>query len=207
MVVDLLDIDSIESLIRKKNLESGIVDLTQYDIPSFSMPDTYKVKNIILPANDYDTTILKNIRKVLKIAELAGFDRQKLLSPLFEGCRNAHQHGNQCDPNKKILLGYDIIPKTSLDIVIIDEGGKLNPEFLPYLLRYRQGLNKARYLDFYTFCNIPRPKVNYGRGTSLIHSEYLDSVHYYKSDNCGLAVHLTKKKMIVKILYILFYIR
>jgi anti-sigma regulatory factor (Ser/Thr protein kinase) len=194
IIPDIFDVDNIDSLVRQKCSESGLIDLAQYDIPPFTLPSDYLVRELHLPVTNYDPEIRTGIKKLLKVAETAGFDRLKLMSPIFEGCRNAHQHGNGCNSEKKITIGYNIIPNKSLDIVIIDEGGKLNPEFLPYLLRHRQGLHRTNHMSFYTFCNVPKPTQNLGEGTTLMHSTYLDAVHYYKADNGGLAVHFVKKR-------------
>ncbi|MGV8141314.1 MAG: ATP-binding protein [Candidatus Woesearchaeota archaeon] len=194
MIQDIFDVDNIESVVRQKCKEGGMIDLSKYTMTPFELSEDYIIKELHLPSEDYDSSILTGIKKILKIAETAGFDRHRLTSPIFEGCRNAHQHGNLCNPEKKITVGYNIVPKKSLDIVIIDEGGMLNPEFLPYILRHRQGLHRTNHVNFYEFCNVSKPKNNLGEGTALIHSTYLDSVKYYKSDKGGLVVHLSKRK-------------
>jgi anti-sigma regulatory factor (Ser/Thr protein kinase) len=194
MSLDILDLDSKKSITRKLWNEKTVIDLSDYDIPCYILPSDYSVKELHLPKENYDQDILAGIQKLLRLAKEGGFDKERLHSPVFEGCRNAHQHGNYCDSQKKIIIGYSIIPNKSLDIVIIDEGGKLNPNFFPFLQRHRQGLHIANYKSFYDFCEIEKPGPNHGIGTTLIHTPYLNEIHYYKSENNGLALHLLKRK-------------
>ena len=192
MLVDIFDIDDIESIIRKHWAENGVIDLKKFNIPHYAIPSDYEVKELHLPAIDYDAEIKSDIKRILKTAEDNGFNREKLFTPIFEACRNAHQHGNQHNPYKKVIIGYKIVPG-SLDIAIIDEGGKLDPEFASFVMRHRQGLHRTKYVNFYTFSNKSPAGDHQGAGTTLIHS-YVDAVKYYKSKDNGLVVNLIKRK-------------
>ena len=196
MAKDIFDIDTIDSVVRKLIREKGVVDLRDVEIESFSIPYDYSVREIFLPKINYDEEICKQIKKISKIASKNGFDHKKVSVVLFEGIRNAHQHGNKLNSDKSIVVAYKIIPG-KYDIAIIDQGGVLDPEFVSYIQRFKQGLHKEKPMSFYDFSEREKGENNLGRGIYLINS-YVDSIYFYKSDSGGLVMHVEKSKCITK---------
>ena len=193
MAKDIFDIDNIDSSIRRIVKEKGFVDLKDIELESFTIPENYQTKQFSLPEKKYDNVINKQIRKVQKVASENGFNHQKVNTVLFEAVRNAHQHGNKLDPNKKITIAYNIVPG-KYDFIIVDQGGVLNPKFISYMQRYKQGLHREKPISFYDFANQKNGTDNLGRGILLIHS-YADKVSYYKSPDNGLMLHVQKSKI------------
>ena len=110
---------------------------------------------------------------------------------MYEAVLNAHEHGNLRNPDKKITLAHRLDP-ASLTCVVMDQGGVLVSEFVPFILRHREGRHLVAMLDFYQFSKKPKANEgNLGKGTSFIHT-YADKVGYFKSEEGGLVVSLTK---------------
>lgn len=193
MTKDIFDIDNIDSVIRQVLKEKTAIDLREHDIPLYEILPHYKIQEINIPdKKHYDDTIRKSIKKILKVADKSGFNRDKLGTSVYEAVRNAYQHGNNYDSNKKIVIAH-YITRESLDISIIDEGGILKPEFVAFALRFKNPELAKKFMSFYEFTKQEQPAENFGLGTYLIHS-YVDEVNYFKSANNGLVVNLHKTK-------------
>lgn len=91
-----------------------------------------------------------------------------------------------------VRVGYKIIP-AQVDIFIEDEGGRINSNFIPFVLRHRELSHVGRISNFYEFSGLERPKESEGKGTSFMHL-YASEVHYYKAQSGGLLVHIIKRK-------------
>lgn len=192
MAQDIFDIDHIDSVIRRILRERGEVDLNTFNIPTYDIKDSYTVKEFKFDADRkvYARQVRGAIGSVVEEAETKGYNAN-FFTALYEAVLNAHQHGNKLDSNKTVTLAYKIAQDT-LEIAVIDQGGKLDPEFIPYVLKHKQNkqaLDKE-FIDFYKFTNRVKPGTNNGTGTSFMHT-YVDNVQYYKSAQGGLVVHLT----------------
>ena len=55
---------------------------------------------------------------------------------------------------------------------MIDQGGILDPEFIPFVLKHKQNVQaiKKQYIDFYDFTKREKPSINNGTGTSFMHT-------------------------------------
>jgi anti-sigma regulatory factor (Ser/Thr protein kinase) len=110
----------------------------------------------------------------------------------YEACKNAFEHGNNGDKRKYVTLA-DRIEQSTAEVVVIDEGGVIDPEFAAFVQAHRQMKNIDKPLVFYDFSRRrARNQDNLGLGTSFMHM-YADEVHYFKAENGGLAVQLIKR--------------
>ena len=190
MAVGLFDVDDVESIIRKSTKGRGVIDLNDYDIPTYDIPENYTIKKCRFNPESYAKEIRSAIEPIVDLAESKGC-AANLFTALYEGVLNAYQHGNKKDKDKEVTIAYSI-KSSSAEVAIIDEGGVINSEFMPFVIRHREGKHKERFLDFYEFTGMEKPSTNNGTGTSFIHT-YVDDVIYFKSDKGGLALHLAKK--------------
>ncbi len=190
MAVGLFDVDNIESIIRKSTIGRGFIDLHNHDIPTYEIPESYTIKKCRFNPENYAQEIRSAIEPIVNLAESKGCSAS-LFTALYEGVLNAYQHGNKKDKNKSVTIAYNI-ESNSAEVAIIDEGGVIHSEFMPFVLRHREGRHKERFMDFYEFTDMEKPSTNNGTGTSFIHT-YVDHVNYFKSDKGGLVLHLTKK--------------
>lgn len=199
MAIDIFDVDEIDSVLRQRIREGKEVDLKDFDIPVYEIDPLYALEQLYF--NPERNIYLKQVRSAIEPvsvkAEERGFDHN-VFTALYEAVLNAHQHGNRKSPDKKVILAYNIEDEVA-KFAVVDEGGIINPEFIPFVLRHRERGNKEdrerkrSILDFYEFIGKDKPEYNNGTGTSFIHM-YMDKVSYFKHINGGLALHLTKKK-------------
>ena len=190
MAQDIFDAACIDSLVRKIFRERGELDLQHFSIPTYKIRQDYTVVECQIDQKTHGKDIRRTIEPIIDKAESMGYSHN-LFTAVYEAVLNAYQHGNKMDPNKKVTIAYKI-GREKADIVVMDEGGVLDPEFVPFVLHHREGQHTTRFLDFYKFTGREKPEGNNGTGTSFMHT-YVDTVSYFKSPAGGLVVQLTKK--------------
>jgi anti-sigma regulatory factor (Ser/Thr protein kinase) len=188
---DIIDPENPQSVPRQIFQRAGEIVLSELDLPIYEGKG--QEITMILPRRGYQQEIQKIAEHIIKKAEQEGFPRN-MFTALYESILNAYQHGNKKDPNKKIKINFSI-DESSLEIAIQDEGGILDPDFVPFVLKQREikGQKQDRLLDFYKFAGKQKPETNNGTGTSFMH-QYADRVTYFKSPTGGLVVILEKLK-------------
>ena len=193
MAIDIFDVDEMNSVLRQRVREGREINLKDFNIPVYELGPDYAVEKFSFSPerNIYLRQVRAKIEPISTIAEGQGYDHN-VFTALYEAVLNAHQHGNRRDASKQVTLAHNIEDNLAR-FTVIDEGGIIEPEFIPFVLRHREGRHNKKMLDFYSFIGKPKPATNNGTGTSFIHM-YMDEVLYFKHIDCGLAVHLTKKK-------------
>ena len=190
--VDLFDIESLDSLVRQELREPKVVSLNDFKIPVFKLPSNSVTITVNLPSEKYEKHIRSAIEPVGEIAEAKGYSGN-FFTALYEAVKNAHEHGNKKDENKHVLINHKIDDE-SAKIAIMDQGGVLEPDFIPFIIAHREIDIKEKFLNYYQFSGKQKPRSsNLGTGTSFMHA-YADKVQYFKSSSGGLVVLLTKKK-------------
>ena len=191
MAKDLFDVDSVDSLVRTLIRETGELDIRDFDVEPYEIIPGYVVEELVFDPKNHRKQIKTAIMRIVESAIRNGYDIRKLITPLYETVLNAIQHGNNYDFSKKVKIARKMTDD-AIEIAVIDEGGVLDPEFVPYVLRHREGRHKERMIDFYEFTHRERPnQENLGKGTFFTHL-YVDNVSYFRSKEGGLVVHLTK---------------
>ena len=114
------------------------------------------VQNDLAEAKQPERLILEEIRR-LGYGENSAF---AIKLALEEAVTNALRHGNAADPDKRIIVRYEVT-ETRIQIEVEDEGCGFDPEGVP---------------DPTLPENIDRP---HGRGIMLMRA-YLDVVEYHK---------------------------
>jgi len=133
----------------------------------------------------------RKLQDICKGGEHTG-KQDKFYSAVYEAVRNAHQHGNKKDPSKKIGIAYKTTPD-SFEVIVSDYGGRINANFIPFVLLHRQGLSR-QVISFYQFApSVRQLPENSGIGTYTMHM-VCDEVNYYKNRNGGLSVQLIVRK-------------
>ncbi|RME77674.1 hypothetical protein D6774_03670 [Candidatus Woesearchaeota archaeon] len=194
MPQELFEIPSLDSLVGEPFSEqSEPFDLRLLEIPPYTIPQNRTIRQTTFPAlpKEYSPLIRTFVEPVAQEAEQNGFN-SNIFTALYEAVLNAHQHGNQLDPTKTVTLAY-AIEEDMFCASIIDQGGRIDPAFVPFVLRHKLGEHKKKFIDFYQFSNKEKPKSNRGTGTSFMHT-YVNQVNYYKSEEGGLVVELIKLK-------------
>ncbi len=188
---DIFNFANDASFVRLKAKRGGLVSLADFDtIPTFEIPETYRVNRYTFPSENYAPHIRDAVEKIAKSAEKKGCN-PNFFTALYEATLNAHQHGNKLDSKKSVTLVY-IIKEDKVRTAIIDEGGQFEADFIPFILNMRlEGSYKKTFHNYYQFSNQEKPATNNGTGTSFMHA-YVDDVAYLKSKDGGLVVHLTK---------------
>ncbi|MBN2561776.1 MAG: ATP-binding protein [Phycisphaerae bacterium] len=132
------------------------------------------MKEIVVP-NDLAAT-KQSERLILEEASRCGFCENSAFAiklALEEAMTNAFRHGNKCDPTKRIIVRYLVIPER-VEIEIQDEGNGFNPHKIPDPTR-------PEFID--------RP---HGRGIMLMRA-YLDRVEFNPCGNSVLLVKLNRR--------------
>ena len=167
------------------------LDLRSFDLPIFEPDGSYKVLELETPEGK-DQTIHYSLLGTICQELCPSPDRQKRVrAALREAVKNAYQHGNKKDSSKKIVIAYRNSPELS-DIVVGDQGGIINPQFVPFVLahRYRSDCPQG----FYQFAvGVTQPAENAGVGTYTMHL-VCDEVKYHRNKYGGLSVQLIIKK-------------
>lgn len=193
MAIELFEVDERDSLVRRILQMHGEINLSEFELPSYQINPGYTVKEINLSSerNQYAREIRSALEPISQEAENSGYSPM-LFTALYEAVLNAHQHGNKFNQDKKVKVAYKFDAETA-EVAIIDEGGILHPDFISFVLRHREGKHFDQFLDWYSFTGQDKPESNNGTGTSFIHT-YAHNVQYFKSDEGGLVVHLTRHK-------------
>lgn len=188
---DILNFVNDKSLVREKAKKEGLVKLLDFpEVPTFEIPKSYIIKEYNFPSENYANPIRNATGKISNIAEKKGCGGN-FFTALYEAALNAHQHGKKCDPNKTVKFAYSI-KENKIRTAVIDQGGILEPDFLPFLTNLRlTGDYKNKFHNYYDFSKTNKSSINNGTGTSFMHA-YIDDVAYLKSPEGGLVVHLTK---------------
>ena len=201
---DIFDKDNMNSVVWqtvKKNvkLEEVVwqiargkdkIDLRNFDLDTYEIPVSYITITLVIDSDNYAQQIRRTVDRIVEAAEKRGCS-PNLHTAIYEAALNAYQHGNKCDPDKKILISY-VLRDNTIEVAVIDEGGEIDTKFLPFILKHKSEGCKDQYIDFYEFTGQDKPKRNNGTGTSFMHA-YVDDVFYFKSAEGGLVVHLSKK--------------
>jgi len=190
MAKELFDLNDLDSLVRQLIRERPTIDLKDFNIPHYEIYSSYKSVDFSFTPNNHKKEIKEAVTSILE--PLSGNQKvyDSLYTALYEAVLNAQQHGNKHDPNKKVTIAYKI-NKKSVEIAVIDEGGIIDMEFIPFILMHK-GKKQEEFIDFYKFTGRPKPITNNGTGTSFMHT-YVDGVFYFKSGTGGLVVHLSKE--------------
>lgn len=189
MANEIFDVDCVDSVVRKIFNSYGTVNLSDMDIDTYVISSDYEIEKFFFAPVNYKIKINSVVESV--VARVSDEDkRNQLYTAVYECVLNAYQHGNKRDSNKSVTLAHKI-DENYAKVLIMDEGGELEPSFAPFILRHKQGKYKDGFLDYYNFSGKPKPKENFGTGTSFIHT-YVDSVRYFKSSEGGLLVRLRK---------------
>ncbi len=188
---DIFNLDNLESVVRNKfgtNKEVKLKDLTN----NYSaIPNDYERIELKLESEEVFSELRDKIQPICTEFEKEGYGAN-LFTAVYEAVLNAYQHGNKKDTSKKITLAYKHSLE-HLDLMVEDEGGVVDSNFVPFVLRHREGVYKEKFLNFYEFSGKEKPDKNQGTGTSFMH-QYVDSVNYLISEKGGLIVHMVRNK-------------
>jgi len=188
--IDLFNLEDPKSVARKIITLERPIDLRLILERRVKIPEEYEKRELSFDDGN-GLKIFDLIRDDLVKFSKAGYP-ENLQTPVFEAILNAYQHGNQRDPNKKITFAYDI-GDIALNILVEDEGGFIDPVFVPFILRHRERDVRKKFINFYEFSGREKPKENNGTGTSFMHA-YMDEVNYYLGER-GMIVHLIHNKI------------
>ncbi len=189
--------DTIEDIVAIGNHRSlartpfkGRINLKDFqDLPRFHADDTYKVRRFNIPSEKDVIDYTASLGEICNEARHTG-KHERLFSGLYEALRNAHQHGNQRNPEKAIEIAYRPVT-CGFEVVVSDEGGEIDAAFIPFILMHRQGM--LRPLSFYSFApSSQRLEENTGNGTFVIHMS-ADEVNYFANYTGGLSVQMLIK--------------
>jgi len=181
---EIFSIDALDGIVRQILRERGTIDLADFNIPTYSIPEDYSTHTLTgLDSSIHASQLRGAIEPAAQEAEAAGFG-SGLFTAVYEAALNAHQHGNEGNPEKRIIIAYKL--DKCAEFVIVDSGGRINAELASYILAHRQ-TNKLP--NFYDFAACERSGQNLGTGTQFMHI-YADDVKYFKHKDGGLAVVL-----------------
>ena len=195
MASELFDIGSVDSLVRQIFRERKPVRLNETDVSSYEVREGYEIRVFQFDASReiYKDQVKKAADEVVEEAIKQGYPNN-LRTAIYEAILNAHQHGNECNPNKRVTVYFKLDDKAEFSV--IDQGGLLDPELIAYVINHRNGGDEQGFLSFYDFTGT-EPKTKHNQGTFLMHT-YVDEVKYFKSIEGGLVVHLTVLPEILK---------
>lgn len=186
---DIFSLENSHSLARAKY--KGDIYLPTCGLPTFSpSQEDYTTLDIHIQKGE---SVFNYNPALTDISQLAKHTEKqdKFYTAIYEAVRNAHQHGNKKDPSKKITLSYKST-EDSFEVIVSDYGGRINANFIPFVLLHRQGISNP--YNFYQFAsNVKQLPENSGIGTYIIHM-ICDEVNYYKNKNGGLSVQLIVRK-------------
>lgn len=185
---DLMELDAIVSLARQP-FTQGEINLAECNIASMQISEDYRTLAVNVATGSIKE--MEGLMNFLQYETGIDFSALKLYTPVYESILNAFQHGNRRDSTKAIRVHYRRTDEM-VEIMVEDEGGTLNPSFVPYVLRHHDERYMNKPIDFYTFCGVEKPETNLGNGTFFIHNGP-DDVTYHKSQKNGLIVRMVKK--------------
>lgn len=185
---DLCSLENLESIARHPF--HGEINLRDYNLPRFVPGDDYTSIDICVKGDEQPFDHYDEIKELCVKGKHTG-KHEKFYAAVIEAFRNAHQHGNKRNQDKKIVLSYRLTDN-NFEVVVSDEGGIVNADFIPFVLLHRQGLEQP--YSFYRFSPAAiRGPDNSGLGTSTMHLS-ADAVNYYVNKSGGLSVRLFIRK-------------
>jgi len=191
MKKEITNLNAKESLIRH-SFEKEI-DLSKLPLLEVKIPNRFK-EDSFFPKNDF---LLRISSKLNEQLEKFGANKEyigRTVPGICEAIKNAYEHGNKKDVNKKIFFAKALSNK-KIEFLVGDEGGKINGNFFPYVLLFRQkGYDKyySTAPDFYKFLEeLYSPLGHTGVGIRNMNVCF-EEVNYFKRENGGLLVHLSK---------------
>ncbi len=181
---------TLENCLSKLDLKSleGTIHLRDIDVPPFIPPANYEKVEFSIEKNNFDLKLKEIIDPVFAKAEKLGYP-SGIYTALYEAILNAYQHGNEENPSKKIEFYYHI-DKDSANFLVVDEGGRIDKNFINYISEQKKKNAKQSFLDFYEFAGKKKPSSNNGTGLSFMHA-YASEISYHKSEKNGLAVRMS----------------
>lgn len=180
-IVSLLDPNSILRSAFKED-----ISLVTYNLPEFIPDQTYTSLDINIGKDQDTLDYQEKIAEICKNARHTG-KQERFHAGVNEAVRNAYQHGNKKDPMKKVTVSYKST-RDAFEVVVSDEGGKLNVHFIPFILLHRYN-ELTQPLNFYQFSGTQQAYENSGVGTFVLHM-VSDEVNYFKNPSGGLSVQL-----------------
>jgi len=189
---EILNLVNPHSLVRKTF--STPLHLSQGGIVETTVPNRFSRKSFV-PKNGLDLIKLSSsISEDLKNLGASEAFVRKTSPGVCEAIKNAYEHGNKMDREIPILFAQCF--GNEVEFLVGDRGDELNPNFLPYILLFRQKEQRENYLtlpDFYSFSGgLFAPLGHSGAGTKTINFCFGGNVNYYKRKGGGLLVHLHK---------------
>ncbi len=193
-------IESIDDIFAMENAQSitrsafrDEIDLKKTNLPRFQPGDQYNYLNIFIGDTESVLDYYPQVIEICKKGKHTGKE-QKFVSAVVEAIRNAYQHGNKKDPKKKISIAYKATT-TSFEVIISDQGGKINANFPLYtqFIKHREKIQES--YSFYKFAPDVKQDTNQnsGIGTFMIHL-YSDEVKYSVNSDNGLSVQMIIRK-------------
>jgi len=188
----ILDLYSRYSLIRKLFLENA--ELSLVGVPEVDIPSRFNIKSFI-PKKGLDLCSLSDEIKneLVKI----GVDKnciKKTVPGVCEALKNAYEHGHKKDNSKEIFFA-DCFSDEKIEFLIGDKGDKLNPNFVPYGLIFKQKSHDEFYSKIPTFYNyvgeLYSPVGHSGVGLKVMNMCF-EEVDFFKSKFGGLLTYLSK---------------
>jgi anti-sigma regulatory factor (Ser/Thr protein kinase) len=175
--------------------ESPDISLSEVDVETYVIKPDYTVLPFLFSESKYFKEIRSAVAPIVSEAEASGCNGT-LFTSLYETILNAHRHGNNRDPTKMVTVAYKL-EKDCAEISVIDQGGIVNPAFIPFVFKQRriQNGNGDSFINWYDYSKQKKPSKNHGTGTFYMHT-YVDRIQYFKSSEGGLVVHLTKRWII-----------
>lgn len=186
---DLMSLDNPRSLARAPFAKQGKFVLSESDAERLSIPPGYTALN--LKINSGKVAEMEKILEDVGTKMNLNLKKTGLYAPIYEALLNAFQHGNRRDVSKKVALHYKTT-KSFVEVMVEDEGGVLDANFIPFILRHRDPKYLQKPTNFYDFVGIKMPETNHGTGTNFIHF-YADQVSYHRSESDGLIVRIVKR--------------
>lgn len=181
---------SLDEEIARNRLDKTIK--TESLIP-LSIPQDFTILEPKFTKKEYSSEIRTFIEPISRNVESLGFG-PSVFTALYEGLLNAFQHGNYCNENKELLFAHFIEPK-NIEFMICDQGKKLHPKFLRFILKHRERTEQtSNFINWYKHSGEDNSNTpNLGLGTSFMHA-YMSEVKYFNSVELGgLALYLNKK--------------
>lgn len=186
MADELFSLGDKNSLVRKVWEAIAEINIKEFDLKPYKIPEDYEVNTHQFSEEKYGREIRSVVEPLAEKAENFGYS-SNLFTAMYEAIKNAHEHGNKKDPEKKVTVGHKITP-TGAAIIISDEGGVLDSQFANFILEQRISRSESsNFLDWYKFSDREKPRGNLGTGTSFIHA-YSSDVRYYMSEDGGITI-------------------
>lgn len=186
---DIASLSNPLSLVR--SAFKGKIKLAECPLLEFTPDQSYHSTEIRITQDEDSLDYYPAITEICKSARAIG-RQEKFHAGVIEAFRNAYQHGNKKNPQKKVTLYHRLQPH-SFEVVVADEGGDINADFIPFILMHRYN-SLASPESFYHFARgATRAEENSGIGTFVIH-KVSDEVNYFKNGANGLSVQMIIRK-------------